>query len=471
MTEEELAYGTIADLAPLIASRQISPVELTELALARIERFDGQLNSFITVMADHARREAKAAEGAIASGDYLGPLHGIPIAVKDLYATKGTLTTYGSLLFQDWVPDHDAAVVERLKAAGAVILGKTNLQELAYGTTSANPHYGQVYNPWKPGFHPGGSSGGSAAALAAGFAWMALGSDTGASIRQPAACCGVVGIKPTFGRVSKHGCLPLAWSMDHAGPMTRGVRDAALSMNLLAGHDPRDPCSIDRPVPDFAAGLNGDLKGRRIAIVRSFFMEEGDPDVMAGVEATLPVLESLGATIEEVELPHIEDGFKAGTLTILSEGATYHADHLKTRPEAFSPQCLADFSLGRLYKATDYIQAQRLRRHLMEEAAKIMAPLDALVMPTSPITATPAEGNPPDHPVYRVRNTIPFNFLGLPAISLPCGFSKEGLPIGLQIVGKAFDEATILDIAHAYEQATTWGERRPAMDAHHPSLT
>ena len=194
-------------------------------------------------------------------------------------------------------------------------------------------------------------------------------------------------------------------------------------------------------------------------------MEEGDPEVIAGVEATLAVFKDLGANIEEIELPHIEDAFKAGTLTILSEGATYHADHLKTRPEAFSPQCFADLSLGRLYKATDYIQAQRLRRHLMDEAAKVMAPFDALVMPTCPITASPAEGNPPDHPVYRVRNTIPFNFLGLPAISLPCGFSTEGLPIGLQIVGKAFDEATVLEIAHAYEQATTWGERRPPLRA------
>ena len=463
MTDEDLAYTPISDLAPALESKKISPVELAELALARIERHDGPLNSFITVMAESARAEAKAAERAIASGDYQGPFHGIPVAAKDLYATKGTLTTFGSLLFKDWRPDFDAASVERLKAAGAVMLGKTNLQELAYGTTSANPHYGQVYNPWKEGYHPGGSSGGSASALAAGFTWMALGSDTGASIRQPAACCGVVGIKATFGRISKHGCLPLAWSMDHAGPLTRTVRDAALSMNLLAGHDPRDPSSVDRPVPDFTATLGGDLKGKRIAIVRKFFMEDGDPEVTAAIEAALPVLEDLGAIIEEIELPHIEDAFKAGTLTIVCEGVTYHADHLKTRPDAFSPQCRADLELGRLYKATDYIQAQRLRRHLMETVAEIMAPLDALIMPTSPITATSAEGNPPDHPVYRVRNTIPFNFLSLPAISIPCGFSTEGLPVGLQIVGKAFDEAGILQIAHAYEQATDWATRRPTM--------
>jgi len=461
MADEDLAYASISELAPKLQAKEISPVDLTELALGRIEQHDGPLNSFITVMTEEARQAATLAEREIGAGAYRGPLHGIPIAAKDLYATAGTLTTYGSLLFADWVPDHDAAVIERLKAAGAIILGKTNLQELAYGTTSANPHFGQVYNPWKAGYHPGGSSGGSAAALAAGFTWMALGSDTGASIRQPAACCGVVGIKPTFGRVSKHACLPLAWSMDHAGPMTRSVKDAALSMNILAGHDPRDPCSVDRPVPDFTAGLSDEIAGKRIAVVRSFFMEDGDPEVTAAVEAALPVLESLGASIEEITLPHADDAFRAGTLTILCEGATYHADNLKTRPEGFSDQCRADFSLGRLYKATDYIQAQRLRRHLMEKTAEVMAPFDAVVMPTSPITATPAEGNPPDHPVYRVRNTIPFNFLSLPAISVPCGFSSAGLPIGLQIVGKAFDEANILHIAHAYEQ--TQGARRPAL--------
>ena len=463
MTDQDLAYTTISDLASDLKSKKISPVEVTELALSRIERHDGALNSFITVMAESARQDAKAAEAEIAAGTYRGPLHGVPVAAKDLYATKGTRTTGGSLLFSDWVPDHDATIVERLRAAGAVLIGKTNLHELAYGTTSANPHFGPVHNPWRQGYHPGGSSGGSAAAVAAGLSWMALGSDTGASIRQPAACCGIVGIKPTFGRVSKQGCLPLAWSMDHAGPLNRSVRDAALTLNILAGHDVSDPCSVDRPVPDFTKGLDQGIAGKRIAVVRKFFMEDGDAEVFAGVEAALLVLESLGAVIEEIELPHAHDAFKAGTLTIVTEGATYHTDHLKTRPDGFSPQCRADLELGHLYKATDYLHAQRLRRHLMNLVAEIMDPLDALVMPTAPITATTIEGNPPDHPVYRVRNTIPFNFLGLPAISIPCGFSSEDLPIGLQIVGKAFDESTILQIAQAYEQTTAWGIRRPAL--------
>ena len=461
MADHDVAFASIEALAPRLKSRDLSPVDLTRLMLERIERYDGALNSYITVMADKALDEARAAERAIGRGDYLGPMHGIPIAVKDLFATEGIETTYGSPHFAGWIPDHDAAVVERLKAAGAIMLGKTNLHELAYGTTSANPHYGPVHNPWKPGYHPGGSSGGSASAVAGGLAYMALGSDTGASIRQPAACCGIVGIKPTFGRVSKYGCLPLSWSMDHAGPLNRSVGDAALTMNLLAGVDPRDPCTVDRAVPDFAASLGQDLHGRRMAIVRSFFCEEGDPEVIAAVEAVLPVLEGLGADLSEIELPDIEDAFKAGTLTIVVEGATYHAGRLRNHPEKFSPQCRADLELGHFYKATDYLQAQRLRQHLMAEVAKVMAPLDALIMPTTPITSTPIEGNPADHPVYRVRNTMPFNFLSLPAMSLPCGFSKAGLPIGLQIVGKPFDEAGILGIAHAYEQATDWRLRHP----------
>lgn len=461
MSDRNLIFASIETLASRLKSKEISPVELTERALARIEQHDGALNSFITVTAETALVEAKAAEQALAKGDCLGPMHGIPVAVKDLYATKGVETTYGSPHFAGWVPDHDAAVVERLSAAGAIMLGKTNLQELAYGTTSANPHYGPVHNPWKAGFHPGGSSGGSASAIAGGLVYMALGSDTGASIRQPAACCGVVGLKPTFGRVSKYGCLPLAWSMDHAGALNRSVMDAALTLNVLAGFDPRDPCSVNRPVPDFTALLNQDLRGKRVAIVRKFFCEGGDPEVFAAIEAVLPILEELGAEVLEVELPDIEDAFKAGTMTIVVEGATYHAERLRTHPERFSPQCKADLELGHFYKATDYLQAQRLRHHLMAETAKVMAPLDALIMPTSPITATPIEGNPADHPVYRVRNTIPFNFLSLPAISLPCGFSKQGLPIGLQIVGKAFDEASVLQIAHAYEQATDWHRQHP----------
>ena len=283
----DLAFASIAELAPRLAAREISPVEVTEAALARLEQLEPQLNAFITVTAESARHAARAAEAAILAGHYLGPLHGIPVAIKDLYATRGVATTFGSPLYADWVPDFDAAAVEQLKRAGAVLLGKTNLHELAYGSTSANAHYGAVHNPWRLDHHPGGSSGGSSAAVAAGMAYGAMGSDTGASIRQPAACTGIVGIKPTFGRLSKFGALPLAWSQDHAGPLTRTVRDAALMLQVLAGHDPRDPSSVARPVPDFTAGIDDGIAGRRIGVARAFFFDDCAADVVAAVDAAL----------------------------------------------------------------------------------------------------------------------------------------------------------------------------------------
>jgi aspartyl-tRNA(Asn)/glutamyl-tRNA(Gln) amidotransferase subunit A len=463
MPDQELLYASIAELAPRIAAKEISPVELTEAALTRIEQLEPKLNAFITVTAESARHAARAAEAAIMAGHHLGPLQGIPVAIKDLYATRGVATTYGSPLFADWIPNFDAAAVERLKRAGAVLLGKTNLHELAYGSTSANAHYGPVHNPWREGYHPGGSSGGSAAAVAAGMAYAALGSDTGASIRQPAACVGIVGIKPTFGRVSRYGALPLSWSQDHVGPLTRSVRDAALIMQVLAGHDPRDPTTAERPVPDFAAGLDDGIAGRRIGVARAFFFDDCDPEVVALVEAALAVLEDRGAWVEDIDLPDMAAAFTVGTITVAVEGATYHAADLRARPEAFSDELRAAFELGGFYKAVDYVQAQRLRRQLMAETNRALAGFDAIVMPTSPIPATPIAGNPPDHAILRPRNTMPFNVLGLPALSVPCGFTASGLPVGLQIAGRAFDEAGILRIAQAYEQATDWHRRRPPL--------
>jgi aspartyl-tRNA(Asn)/glutamyl-tRNA(Gln) amidotransferase subunit A len=463
MPDQEIFYASIAELAPRLAAKEISPVEVTEAALARIEQLEPRLNAFIAVTAESARHAARAAEAAIMAGHHLGPLQGIPVAIKDLYATRGVATTYGSPLFADWVPDFDAAAVERLKRAGAVILGKTNLHELAYGSTSANAHYGPVRNPWREDHHPGGSSGGSSAAVAAGMAYAAMGSDTGASIRQPAACVGIVGIKPTFGRVSKYGALPLSWSQDHAGPLTRSVRDAALILQVLAGHDPRDPTTVERPVPDFAAGLDDGIAGRRIGVARAFFFEDCDPEVAALVEAALAVLEDRGAWVEDIQLPDMAAAFTVGTVTIAVEGAAYHAADLRARPEAFSDELRAAFQLGGFYQAVDYVQAQRLRRHLMAETDRALAGFDAIVMPTAPIPATPIADSPPGHAMLRPRNTMPFNVLGLPAISVPCGFTASGLPVGLQIAGRAFDEAGILRIAQAYEQATTWHRRRPPL--------
>ncbi|HEX5078779.1 MAG TPA: amidase [Geminicoccaceae bacterium] len=458
---DELAFATITELAPRLAAKEISPVELTDAVLARIERYDPDLNSYITVTAEAARQAARAAEAAIMAGERLGPLHGIPVAHKDLYATRGVATTYGSRLFADWVPDFDAAAVERLTRAGAVMVGKTNLHELAYGSTSANAHYGPVRNPWRQDHHPGGSSGGSAAAVAAGLAHAATGSDTGASIRQPAACCGIVGIKPTFGRVSKHGALPLSWSQDHVGPLTRSVADAALLLQALAGYDERDPTSVDRPVPDFSADLDKGVRGSRIGVARGFFFDGCEPEIVAAVDAAVRVLEGLGARVEEIVLRDIDAAFAAGVITIAAEGGAYHAADLRERPELFSDELRAAFELAGWYRATDYVQAQRLRRHLIDQVSGEMAGFDAIVTPTAPVPATPIEDSPPAHAMLRPRNTMPFNALGLPAISVPCGFTAAGLPIGLQIVGHAFDEAGVLRVAHAYEQATDWQRRPP----------
>ena len=459
----DLAFASIAELAPRLAAKELSPVEVTEATLGRLEQLEPRINAFITVTAESARHAARAAEAAIRAGHYLGPLHGIPVAIKDLYATRGVATTFGSPLYADWVPDFDAAAVEQLQRAGAVLLGKTNLHELAYGSTSANAHYGAVHNPWRLDHHPGGSSGGSSAAVAAGVAYGAMGSDTGASIRQPAACTGIVGIKPTFGRLSKFGALPLAWSQDHAGPLTRTVRDAALMLQVLAGHDPRDPSSVKAPVPDFAAGIERGIAGRRIGVARAFFFEDCAADVIAAVEAALGVLEELGAVVEEMALPDMDAAYTIGTVTIAVEGAAVHAADLRERPELFSEELRAAFELGSFYSGVDYVQAQRLRRQLMNATEHAMAGFDAVVMPTSPVAATPILGSPPEHAMLRPRNTMPFNVLGLPAISVPCGFTRDGLPVGLQIVGKAFDEAGILGIAHAYEQATDWHRRRPPL--------
>jgi aspartyl-tRNA(Asn)/glutamyl-tRNA(Gln) amidotransferase subunit A len=463
MTDQDLAFASIAQLAPRLAARETSPVELTEAAIARLEQLEPKLNAFITVTAESARHAARAAEAAIQAGHYLGPLHGIPLAIKDLYATRGVATTFGSPLYADWVPDFDAAAVEQLKRAGAVLLGKTNLHELAYGSTSANEHYGAVHNPWCLDHHPGGSSGGSSAAVAAGVAYGAMGSDTGASIRQPAACTGIVGFKPTFGRLSKFGALPLAWSQDHAGPLTRTVRDAALMLQALAGHDPRDPTSVARPVPDFTAGMDDGIAGLRIGVARAFFFEECAAEVVAAVDAALEVFEGLGALVEENLLPDMDAAYTAGTITIAVEGAAVHAADLRARPGLFSDELRAAFELGSFYSGVDYVQAQRLRRHLMAATERAMAGVDAVVMPTSPVPATPITGTPLEHAMLRPRNTMPFNVLGLPAISVPCGFTKGGLPVGLQIVGKAFDEVGVLRIAHAYEQATDWHRRRPPL--------
>ncbi|HJP22438.1 MAG: amidase [Alphaproteobacteria bacterium] len=461
MTDAGYAYFSISDLAPSIESGEISPVALVQTTLDRIAAHNDTLCAYITVMTESALDEAHQAERQIAGGNYLGPLHGVPLAAKDLFATAGVRTTFGSPLYADWVPDHDAAAVERLRAAGAVIVGKTNLHELAYGGTSGNPHFGAVRNAFDPACHPGGSSGGSATAVAGGLAFGALGSDTGASIRQPAACCGIVGLKPTFGLVSKFGALPLCWTMDHVGPMTRTVADAAAMLQVLAGYDERDETSAERPVPDYGDGVNRGAGGVRIALVREFFFADCDAEISAAVEAAGAVFEGLGARVEEATIPDVEVSYAAGTIIMGSEGAAMHGADLRQRPELFSDEVRGLLTIGGLYPAADYVQAQRFRKTFAAAVEELFTHCDALIMPTSPVPATPIDDSPPEHGPLRYRNTVPFDVSGHPAISLPCGFTAKGLPIGLQIVGRAFGEAELLAIAAAYEGATDWHERHP----------
>ena len=460
VADPDFAFASIVDLAPRLAARAISPVELVEVALDRIERFD-DLNAFITVTADAALKDARSAEAEIRNGVYRGPLHGIPIAVKDLFATQGVRTTFGSPLYSEWVPDYDATAVARLRCAGAIPIGKTNLDELAFGSTTTNSHFGATRNPWHRSYHAGGSSGGSAAAVATGQGVGALGSDTGVSIRQPAASCGIVGLKPTLGLVSKFGALPLAWSLDHVGPMTRTVADTATMLQVLAGYDSRDPSSAHRASQDYLASLDGDIRGTRMGAARPFFFDNCDDEVVSAVDAALRVFDDMGAFVDEIALPDMDAAIAAASVITGAEAAAYHATSLRERPEAYGPEVRAWLETGALYSAVDYVQAQRLRHRLVRETRRAMAGFDAIVMPTSPVPPTPLDDEPAGHGMLRWRNTGPFIVVDLPAISIPCGLTSGGLPIGLQIVGHMFGEAGLLRIAHAFERATRWHCCRP----------
>jgi aspartyl-tRNA(Asn)/glutamyl-tRNA(Gln) amidotransferase subunit A len=447
----------IAQAGAALRARQVSSVELTKAALAGIQQVDSKLNAFITVTADAALAKACAADAELAGGHDRGPLHGIPIAVKDLFLTKGVRTTGGSKVYDQFVPEMDAAVVEKLDAAGAVMLGKLNMHEMAYGITSANPHFGPVRNPWSLECSPGGSSGGSGAAVAAGMVFAAMGSDTGGSIRIPASFCGTVGLKPTYGRVSRYGTLPLGYSLDHMGPLTRTVRDAAIVLNAIAGFDARDPASSRRAVGDFVPAENGDLRGMRIGVPESFYFERIDPEVEASVRAALSRAASAGAEIKPVRVPDIAAINAVARVILLAEASAVAEPFLKQR-EKFGADVLALFDQGRLVPATDYIHAQRLRRKLRAEFATLWREVDCIVTPATPTpaprigqTTITLGGQEEDVRLATTRLVRGINALGLPALSIPCGVSRAGLPLGLQIVGGAFQEASILRAGAALE--------------------
>ncbi len=460
---EELSLRPITELAPLIQSKQISPVELFDDVLKRIHTLQPKLNSFITITEAEGRRAAIEAEAEIRNGHYRGPLHGIPISIKDLFATRGVRTTAGSKVLGNWVPDYDAAAVVRLHEAGMVMVGKTNMHEFAYGVTNDNPHYGPARNPWDPTRVPGGSSGGSGAAVASSQCTASLGSDSGGSIRIPSAVCGVVGLKPTYGRVSRYGAIPLAWSLDHVGPLTKTVEDAAIMLAAIAGPDPRDPSASSRPLPDYRQEMRGSIRGMRLGVPRQYFSEHVDPETQKLVSAAIRQLESLGATRVEVDIPDLEICSAMEAHITLAEATSYHEPYLKKQADDYGPGVRTDLEAGRYLLATDYVKSQRARTLLQRNFNEALKQAEVIVSPTLP--ALPPlvgevlvqSGDLQENVIDAfLRFNIPYDLTGFPAISLPCGFSASGLPVGLQIAGKAFDEVTILRAASAYEQSTRW---------------
>jgi len=453
---------SIFETSELLRQGSVSPVELTTDCLSRIEKLNPKLNAFITVTADAALAAARQAEAEIRRGDLRGPLHGIPLALKDLIDTAGVCTTAASLQFKDRVPAEDAEVVRRLKAAGAVLLGKQNLHEFAYGGSSVVSAFGEVRNAWNREHIAGGSSGGSATAVAAGLGYSAIGTDTAGSIREPAALCGVVGLKPTYGRVSARGVIPLSVSLDHVGPIGRTVADVAAILAAIAGHDPADKASVNAPVTDYVGAIGGKLQSFRIGLPKKFFFEDLDAEVASAIGHAISGLAALGAEIRDIELPVPTDR------TLQSaEAYAFHAEFVARNPEHYQPETLRRIRTGQNVSPDVLFGARREQERVRREIVSAFADVDMLVTPTTPIAApTVAElKQNPDllrpRELLLLRNTRPVNVWGLPAISVPCGFTEAGLPIGLQIIGPHWGETRILQWAHAYEQATAWHKRQP----------
>ena len=448
---------TIREAAAALRKRRLSAVELTMAAIARIDRLNGNLHAFIAVTAPYALDRARVADAELATGRDRGPLHGIPIAVKDLFATRGVRTTAGSRVFENLMPEYNATVVDRLEKAGAILLGKLNMHELAYGITSDNPFYGAVRNPWNDAHSPGGSSGGSGAAVAANLVYAALGTDTGGSIRIPAAFCGTVGLKPTYGRVSRYGVLPLAYTLDHVGPLARSVTDTAIMLNAIAGHDPKDESSSRYPTIDYVPDDEASIRGLRVGFPQNCFFDRLDPDVESAVRGAFARAEALGAVVKPVIVPDMAGINATARIILLSEASAYLEPYM-TEQSRFGPDVYSLLRQGRLVPATDYVNAQRLRRRARKNFEELWREVDCLFTPTTPNTAPPIGaqtvrlgGGDEDVRLATTRLVRGINLLGLPALSVPCGLSRGGLPIGLQIIGPAFQEGLILKVGSALE--------------------
>ncbi|MGH9537281.1 MAG: amidase [Terriglobales bacterium] len=455
---------SIRQISELLRQGSVSPVDLAKECLARIEKLNPRLNAFITVTSDSALAQARQAEDEIRRGAWRGPLHGIPLALKDLIDTAGVRTTAASALFKDRIPSEDADVVRRLKAAGAVLLGKHNLHEFAYGGSSIVSYFGEVRNAWHPGHIAGGSSGGSATAVAAGLGYGAIGTDTAGSVREPAALCGVVGLKPTDGRVSAGGVIPLSTSLDHVGPIARTVADAAVIFQAIAGFDQKDRASADVAVEDYVSALGKTLDPLRIGVPRSYFYEELNPEVASAIDHALTGLASLGAELREVGLNIPTDRTLQG-----AEAYAFHAEFVARSPELYQPETLRRIRTGENVSPEALLKSRRELEDARRDVAAVFSNVDLLVTPTTPIpapTIAELQQNPDllrPRELLLLRNTRPANVWGLPAISIPCGFTSTGLPIGLQIIGPHWGEAAVLRLAEAYEQATAWHKREPLL--------
>jgi aspartyl-tRNA(Asn)/glutamyl-tRNA(Gln) amidotransferase subunit A len=462
--EKRNVLKSILETGELLRKREVSPVELTKSCLDQIEKLNPTLNAFITVTAELALAQARAAEDEIGRGNWRGPLHGIPLALKDLIDTAGIRTTAASALFEDRVPAEDAEVVRRLKNAGAVLLGKQNLHECAYGGSSMISYYGEVRNPWNPSCIAGGSSGGSAASVAAGLGYAAIGTDTAGSVREPAALCGIVGLKPTYGRVSTRGVIPLSWSLDHVGPLARTASDAAVLLQAMAAHDARDANSVDAPVPDYLAALREGLKPLKIGIPRKFFYEELDREVASAVEQAINVVSALGNDLFEtvIEVP-------TDRTLQTAEAYAYHAKFVSRSPELYQAETLRRIRSGEEISADEFEKRRREQKQIRSSIHKAFEKVDALLTPTAPVPAPAIDELKRNPELLRpcelllLRNTRPVNVWGLPAISIPCGFTSAGLPVGLQIIGPHWREDRVLQLAHAYEQATQWHRHNPKL--------
>lgn len=466
----ELFWLSLKDAARLLKSRQLSPVELTQASLSRIDQTEHILNSFITLNEEAAHEAAKVAESTIQSGGYLGPLHGIPVALKDLFATSHIRTTLGASFNNGVIPAENSTAASRLELAGAILIGKTNLNELAFGATGENPHYGDSNNPWNPAHISGGSSGGSGSATASGQCAMALGTDTGGSVRIPSSLCGLTGLKPTYGRISVNGVTPLAWSLDHVGILARSVEDSAIVLQSIAGYDPSDPTSLDAPVPQFANKLRPRSKGFRIGIPTEFVWDQLSPVVNTKVRAAINELSMAGVPVSEISIPCLASSIEISASILGAEAHTTHAQTLHKHEAELDPNVRQRLERGRTISTAEYIHAQQDRLQLRHALYTALSEVDLLVMPTCTIVAPPhgadltsVETGTVEVLAALTRLTRLSNLTGFPSLSVPCGFSDDGLPIGLQIIGRPLDEQTVLRAGYLYQTITDWHLHRPQL--------